>query len=141
MRLLGCQVLLGMLRPGRDAPEPQPAQQAAHRALGHAHAELGLQNPGQVHPAPAHHAVLGHVRSLAHQLGQPLRLPGVQQRLATAAPAINQAVHATLVVAMHPVAQRLPVHAGRLRRSGPRLAVQDQGQRQHAARRCAILAA
>ena len=98
--LLGGRVLPGVLRAGGDAPETQAAQQAADCALGHAHAELGLQNPRQVDPAPAHHAVLGRVGPRADQLGQPLRLRLVQQRLASATPAVGQAVQPALVVAI-----------------------------------------
>ena len=46
----------------------------------------------------------------AHQLGLLLR---VERGRPTIAPAVGEAVDPVLVVAQHPVAQRLPVHAGR----------------------------
>ena len=42
----------------------------------------------------------------------------------------DQSVDAPLVVAMHPVAQRLPIHPSQARRLGPGASLQDRSERQ-----------
>ena len=53
--------------------------------------------------------------------------------------AVRQPGHALVVVAMHPVAQGLAIHAAGFRRFGPGAAIEDQGERPHAPGRGGIL--
>ena len=78
--------------------------------------EAGLDQGLQVDPPPAHHAVPVRVRPPldgGRQLGL---LLGREPRLAPRPGPVVQAGEALGVVAVHPVAQGLPVHAGRPRR-------------------------
>ena len=54
--------------PHRQAPEPEPTQHRANAALGQGYIEPGFDHAGQIHPAPANHAIYGKVWSFANQL-------------------------------------------------------------------------
>jgi hypothetical protein len=101
-----------------QAPEAQPAQQLAHRALVRPRPEAPLDEVAQIGAAPARQAaVLGRVRP---RLDPPFHLGLLRRRQARlragAARPVGQARDALGVVAVHPVAQRLPVHAALGRR-------------------------
>ena len=53
----GRRILPRMARPHRQAPEPEAAQHRADAALGQGHIEPRLDHAGQIHPAPANHAL------------------------------------------------------------------------------------
>jgi hypothetical protein len=57
------------MRPHREAPKPQAAQERADAALGQPHAKPRLDHLREVGPAPADNAVLSQVRTGSHQLG------------------------------------------------------------------------
>jgi hypothetical protein len=59
------------------------------------------------------------------------QLPIIHLRRPAWAPAIAKPSHAALVVPDHPIAQRLPVHAGQLCSHRPDHAVECIGDRQH----------
>ena len=124
-----------MLRPHRQPREAEPMQQLADRALVQADREPPLDQGLQVDPAPAHHPVPLRVRPPLHdrrQLGPLLR---GEARPAPGPGTVAEAGEALGVVAVHPVTQGLPVHAGRPRRGLARAALQHEGERQHATRR------
>jgi hypothetical protein len=126
-------VRLRVLRPDRHAAEAEPAQHLADRALVQPDREAGLDQGPQVGPAPAHHAVPVGVRPPLHGGHQLGLLLGREPRPRPGAASVVQAGEPLGVVAVHPVPQRLPVHAGAPCRRLPRGALQDQRQGQHAA--------
>ena len=76
MRFDGGGILGRVVRPHGQMAEPEPPQQGADAALGQMHAEAGLDHLREVDPAPAHHAVLGQIRTgpdQRRQLGLMLR--------------------------------------------------------------------
>jgi hypothetical protein len=56
----------------------------------------------------------------------------VQARGAPAAGAVGEPANASLVIAMNPIAKRLPVHPAGLRRLMPAMAIQNHGDRKNA---------
>src|SRR5436305_14577292 len=121
--------------PDRDAAEAEPAQDLADRALVRPDREPRLDRGLEVHPSPAHHAVPLRVRPPLDGGGQlGLLLGGKPWPRPRAAP-VAEAIEPLLVVAVHPVAQGLPVHAGRPRRLRPRGPLQHQRQGEHPPRR------
>lgn len=80
MCLLRCGILHRMARTNRQAAKTHAAQQAAHTALGKLDAKPRLDHPRQVDPPPAHHAMLGKIGPLLHQLSQFRLLPRGQAR-------------------------------------------------------------
>jgi len=96
------------------------------------HAKALLDQVAQVDAAPAHHPMPGQVRTgldPAFQLGL-LRRREPRLRTRAARP-IGQAGQPLGVVAVHPVAQGLPVHAAAGGRLRARVALQHQRDRQH----------
>jgi hypothetical protein len=102
-----------MIRPRLHARQAASAQQLADCPLMH-HDLVALGNKClKVYAAPAHHSITLRVRSGKHQLFQLLQLLFRQCRRTAAARRIAQPGYPGGVVAMHPVPQRLPVHARR----------------------------
>jgi hypothetical protein len=129
----------GMLRTHRQAPEGEPGQQLAHRALVQADPELARDPVPQVPAAPAHDAVAPEVRPLLGPPGHDRFLPGRQARPRAVAPRqVGQAREPFGGVAMRPVAQGLPVHAATLGRVLARPPFQDERDRQHPPRRLGV---
>ena len=95
--------------------------------------ELRLESALEVHAAPAHHLVLGPVRPFLDELFEGLFLLGVQLWRSSGALAVCKARHAVAVVAMHPIAQGLAIHAASLGRRSPVLAFEHQSKRQNPA--------
>ncbi len=140
MRLQRFAVLLGVARADRDPREVQPRQKLTDRAFVHGHAELPADLVAQIHQAPAHE--LAFLRgTVLHPAGNRRLLCGRQlARWAARIGLVRQTGEPGLVVAMHPVTQRLPVHPGGLGGLRPAPALQHQRQSQHAPRRRRILA-
>jgi hypothetical protein len=95
----------------------------------------------QIDPPPAHHAVARRVRSPLHD---PFQRPGLLAREPRPWPQVGPVTQAgeTLgVVAMHPIPQGLPVHAGVPRRRRARGPFQHQRQGEHPPRRPRVPAA
>jgi hypothetical protein len=82
----------------------------------------------QIDPPPAHHAVDGGVRPGLHDLRQFRLLPGRQPRVIAAVPMVLQTIGTFCIETMHPVPQRLPVHAADPCRILPAHPVQDRRQ-------------
>jgi hypothetical protein len=140
VRLLGRFILVRMARAHRHAREIQPRHQLADRALVQLHAEPLRDLVAQVGQAPAHQLAF-RWRSLPHPLcdvGFLLRRQ-LARRLAGVA-SILQSGQAALIVTMHPIAQRLPVHAGTPSRVASALTFQNKSNRKHASRRRDVLA-
>jgi hypothetical protein len=129
-----------VLRTHGQAPEAQPAQQLAHRALVQPWPEAAFDAVAQVDTAPPHQAsLLGRLRSrfdpaLHLRL---LRRRQARLRTGTARP-VGKARDAIGVVAVRPIAQGLPIHAALGSRLAPRPALQHQRDRQHPPRRLRI---
>jgi transposase len=129
-----------MARPHRQVTEAPLVQQVPHRTLRHHDAEPSLDDLLQVDPAPADDTVHRHVRTSLDdrvELGQLLR---VQQAARLRLRAIQKPCHALGIVPMHPVAQRLTLHAGRFRGSAATVSVQNRRDRQTAPRLAHALA-
>jgi hypothetical protein len=84
----------------------------------------------QVEPPPTDHAVHGPVRACLDEFGDLGALPLREARRGTLGPVVQQAIGTLRVEPVHPVAQRLPVHAADPSRRRPVHAVQNRGQRQ-----------
>jgi len=130
---LGFGGLLRMLRTRLQARQAQLVQPPADGVLVHLHLEPARHLGFQVHAAPAHHAMHLGVGALDHQLAQLGHLPRVQGRRPTGARAGLQALHPLGIVAMHPVAQGLPIHPVQHRRLGSRMPIENQRQGQQPA--------
>ena len=117
MRLLRRNVLRRMLRAHRYARKLQPCHKLADCALVQTHVEFSLDLTAQIHQPPAHHLVPLQIWTLPHPLRH-LRflLDGQLARWCAGILPVHQASEAQLVVAMHPVAQCLPIHAIECRR-------------------------
>ena len=123
-----------MARTHGDTGEVQPLHQFANRALVQRHAKVPINLVAQIHQPPAHHLVLLQAWALPHPLRhRRFLLGGKLARRRARVRLVVQAIQAGLVVPMHPVAQRLPVHAACPRRFGAVAAVQHQRQCQHPA--------
>ena len=97
-------------------------------------------SPLQIDTAPANHTVPLKVRTLLdpfHHFGLLFGRQAGQRPVA--ARQSEQTLRSQLVVAVHPVAQRLTVHRAGLGRSLARPAFQHQANRQHPTRRFRIL--
>jgi hypothetical protein len=119
MRILKRSVLLGTVRPHRYAPEAEAAQQIADRSLGQLDPVALLDHKRQVDPAPAHHAVDGQIGASPNQLRHLPCLLGGQTRLRSRRRAVRKPLYSLGVVTVHPIAQRLTVHAAGRRRLAP----------------------
>lgn len=106
-----------------------------------AHTELPINLIAQIDQAPADHLVLLQRRTLADpRRNRRLLLRRQLARRRTPLRRVRKTRKATLVVPMHPVTQRLPVHASGPRRLAPVVTIHDQGKGQHPPRRRRILA-
>ena len=139
--LLQRAVLLRTARPHRHAPEAETAQQVANRPLGERDPVALRDHARQVDPPPPHHAVLRKAGALPHQLSHFPHLFRRQTRPRSRSRSVRKPRHALRVVAVHPIAQGLPVHPARRRSLAPRLAFHHQCQRQHPTRRIGVLRA
>ena len=104
-------------------------QPSADRILVHLDAEPPRHFGLKVDTAPANHAMHLWIGSRQHKLEQlgPLQLAQgwCPARLATRL----QSLHATIVVAMDPVSQSLPIHAVQFGRFSPTTSFQDHRYR------------
>ena len=133
-------ILLGMKRARLQSGQLQPAQPLADGSLVYRYGEpLGHLAP-QVEASPAHHLVGLGIGAFDHQCLQIIHLRLVESRRSARATARRQARDPGGIVAMHPIAQRLAIHAGQLRRFNARPALQDQGDGQQAPNLSAIAA-
>src|SRR5688572_2016032 len=136
--LLRLRVRLGMDRPRLLPGEVEALEQLEHPALAVAHPKAALDQGAQVAGAPGHAAVTLKVRAPEDQCLKG-RLLAVVQGAGSAGPGpVAQALHALRVVAVDPVAECLPGHAGKARGFLPGQAVERVGERQQAGTDAAV---
>ena len=121
-----------MDRPGLLPREVEAFEELEYPALAVAHPEPRLDQGAQVAGAPGDAAVAFQARAPQHQRLEGGLLPLVERAGATGARPVAQTLHALLVVAVHPIAKRLPGHAGKARGFLPRQAVEGVGEREEA---------
>ena len=131
MRLLDRGVLFGTSWPHRDTPKAETTKQIANRSFGQLDPIALLDHVREVDPPPTDNAMLGQIRPVTNQLGHLPFLLGREPRLRSRRSSIPKTHKAFRIVAVHPVAQDLPVHAARYRSLAARLALQHQRQGQH----------
>src|SRR5271170_4472736 len=101
-------------------------QPFADRAFVHFDREAARHLCAQIDTPPAHNLVRHRVWSLYDQRLQLRQLLLGQHRGTTGSRARLQTIDAFVVVAMHPVTQRLPVHTAQFGRFGSRIALQNK---------------
>lgn len=115
MSLLGRRILLGTSWSHRYPPEAETPEQIADRPFGELDPIAVLDHLREVDAPLAHHAVLGQIRPVPDQLGHLPFLLGREPRLCSRRSSVVKTLEALGIVAVHPVAQDLPIHAGRHR--------------------------
>ncbi len=133
-RPLPLRVGFGVDRPPRDKAKPGPSEHHTGTALRMDDPEGLLDFPYDVLNAPARHTVPLKLGTRLDPGADPGDLRVRQPALAPAAREIREAVEALRVVAQHPVAQDLKLHALRPSRLRARRALHDHGDRTRARR-------
>ena len=106
-------------------------QPPADRVLMHPHRKPPLHLGPQIHTSPTHHAVDLWIGAFDHQVEQLGSLQLAQSRSPARVATRLQAPDAGGIVAMHPVAQGLPVHAVELCRFRARASFQNHRHGQY----------
>lgn len=132
-------ILSRVTRAGADVREAEPLQKLADRALMILDAEALADDALKVDPAPADHAMLGPVRPRLDEFGDLSALFLRKTRLGACGPVVQKPLGTLGVEPMHPVPQRLTVHAADPRRLRPVRPLGNCGQRQQAARLVRVL--
>lgn len=127
-----------MDRPRLLPGQVQALEQLQHAVLAVADAEAVLDQVAQILGPPAAHAVAFRVRATQDQGLEGRHLAFVQPWRPPAARPVVQTLDAVFVEADHPIAQRLPVHAGLARGPFAAHAVEHVGERQQPARHPAV---
>lgn len=127
-----------MARPRRQADKAEPAKDRAHGPLRHPDAEAPLNYVAEVDPTPADHPIRLRVRSRLDDDRKFTHLLGAEPRRPPRKRPIEEASQPFGIVAVNPVAQRLPIHATALCRLRPAPSVEYQRQRKHPARRLCV---
>jgi hypothetical protein len=122
-----------MIWSGLQARQPELVEPLADGAFMHLDREPACHLGSDVQASPAHHIMFCRIRTLDDQFSQLGLLRLRQGRHTSRRRAGFQAVDAFGVVAMHPIAQGLPVHAIERRRLAARIAVKNEGQSQKTA--------
>jgi hypothetical protein len=132
MRLLRRGIGFGMARAHRNAPEAEASHHLADAALVQVHVEFVNDPLTQINQPPTHDTIALRIGPAAYPLGDRRRLR--RRQLAGRAAAVRpvrQAGNAFSVEAMHPVAQRLPIHPALAGGIAARMPLQNPGNRQH----------
>ena len=140
MRVQRCFILLGVARSHRNPAKPETTQQIADRALSQMHAPFLLDLARQIDPPPTNDPVFGELRTGPYPPGHHHRLLLGELRCRTRRALVTETGKPQGIVAMHPIAQALPLHAAVRRRLLARAAVKNQRQSQHPPRCRGILA-
>ena len=119
-----------MLGAHGNATEIQPTQQFADAAFMERYTKPGLDPVTQISTAPAHDTVRRQIGTLLDPGVNLGLLRGGQHGPGTGMGVIGQTGKATLIVAMDPVAQRLPVHRAGFGGGATRMTVHHQRDRQ-----------
>src|SRR5215211_688426 len=115
----GLLVLGRMARTRADVREAELLEDLADRALVVSDAEALGHDLLQVHPAPAHDSMDGALRAGFNDLGELRQLLRREARRVAFRPAVLEPFGASFIEAVHPVPQRLAVHATDPRGIGP----------------------
>jgi hypothetical protein len=107
----------------------------------HGHGITLGDHGAQIEATPAHHTVALRVRPGDHQLLQLGLLCRGERRRPTTARAIAETADALVVVTVHPVAQRLPLHPAAFGSFPARSSFQQAGNREKPTRHPPVLAA
>jgi hypothetical protein len=126
----GLAVLRRMARPGAHGGEAELLEERRHVALVVGDAEARLDDLLEINAPPAHHAVNGRIRPRFHDLGQFRLLRWRQPRRRSAPPGVLQSLEPRRIKPVHPIPQRLPVHAADLRGLLTAPPLPDRRQRQ-----------
>src|SRR5262245_33566739 len=118
--------LLGMLWPRTDMGEAKSAQSPRNGVLAHRDTELPLYHANQIDTAPAHDAIPRQVWPLLHDRFQRRLLLLRELAWPHWRYVLDQSFYAALVEGMHPITQRLPVHAPNAGRCLPAHAIPDR---------------
>jgi len=110
--------------------EAEFLEERSHITLVKIDAECLSDDALEVYASPAHDAVPLAIRSRLDDLGECGQLLRRQARFRTIRPIVEEAFRASGVEAMHPIAQRLPIHPANPRGLAAVLAVADRRQRQ-----------
>ncbi|KKC31269.1 hypothetical protein WH91_20425 [Devosia psychrophila] len=119
-----------MLRPRAHVRKAEFLEKRTDMALMVVNPKPLLDDPLEVNSAPPHNAINCQVWAGFDDLDQFHLLILRQPRRLTGGPMIEQAVRAVSIEPMHPIAERLPVHAAHPCSVGPAQSVQDRRQRQ-----------
>src|SRR3954464_3171952 len=126
----GLLVLGRMARTRADVREAELLEDLADRALVVSDAEALGHDLLQVHPAPAHDSMHGALRPGFNDLGELRQLLRREARRVAFRPAVLEPFGAPFIEAVHPVPQRLAVHATDPRGIGPAHPIQHRRKRQ-----------
>ena len=126
----GLLVLGRMARTRADVREAELLEDLADRALVVSDAEALGHDLLQVHPAPAHDSMHGALRAGFNDLGELRQLLRREARPVAFRPAVLEPFSAPFIEAVHPVPQRLAVHATDPRGIGPAHPIQHRRKRQ-----------
>src|SRR3954467_2352356 len=126
----GLLVLGRMARTRADVREAELLEDLADRALVVSDAEALGHDLLQVHPAPAHDSMHGALRPGFNDLGELRQLLRREARRVAFRPAVLEPFGASFIEAVHPVPQRLAVHAADPRGIGPAHPIQHRRKRQ-----------
>ena len=138
--LCGC-VFLGVRRPRLQPGQVHLTKPLRDRSLMNGYQKVPRDLLPQIDTPPPHDVIHDRIRPGHHQLTKLGHLHLVQQRRWTRTDPRRQARHAVSVIAMHPVAQCLPIHAVHLRGLCARTALQYQRKRKQPPDDLAVLLA
>jgi len=113
--------------------EAKPLQHLAHAALVKLDAEARCDYLAQIDAAPAHKTVGGDIGTAFHDLGKLGLLFLRQPARWSGSLAVDKSFAAKLIVAVHPITQRLAIHPARAGCLGARAALHYKCQRQQPA--------
>lgn len=128
-----------MLWPSADMGEAKFFENTSETYLGQINRKPRAQNPFEIDAAPARKPILLRIGAGLYQASQFFHLFVRQLRASAGRFAIDQAAGARVIKTVHPIAQRLPIHATDARRLRAVLAVVDRRQSQQAPRLAGIL--
>ena len=128
-----------MTRPYRQTRQPKLPQDATDVALGDIHAKPCLDLRLKIDAAPTHHAMYLDIRAVFDQPRKLGQLYRVQPRSTPRPRQVAKTGHARLIVADHPVPQRLAIHPTCPGRYPTGRSFQHESQRHQTTRLIAIL--
>jgi hypothetical protein len=103
-------------------------QQPEHAVLAVDHPEALFDDPAQILRPPRTHPIARRIRTAQHQRLERRHLALVEPGRPAALGSVAQAVDALDVEADHPIPERLPIHAGLMRRLPACHAIQSVGK-------------